>query len=191
MTRACGATSRSGLGRVIGSGWKPFWPIGTVPRSTSGGHGSSWPRPKAAARWRSCAGPACPSPASAPGGSGEPQPPCRRGRADARRGRSRAAGGGAMAENLPAGHKTLGADKGYDTPDFVMKLRELGITPQSRRTLTRRKPPGAASAIDGRTTRHAGYALSQRKTQAHRGDLRLAEDHRRRHRCWPARRRFA
>src|SRR5512132_2808330 len=41
--------------------------IGTAPRSMSGGHGSSSPRPKAAARWRSCAGPACPSPASGAG----------------------------------------------------------------------------------------------------------------------------
>jgi hypothetical protein len=35
----------------------------------------------------------------------------------------------AMAENLVAGHKTLGADKGYDTHDFVMEVREFGITP--------------------------------------------------------------
>ena len=34
-----------------------------------------------------------------------------------------------MAENLVAGHKTLGADKGYDTHDFVMEVREFGITP--------------------------------------------------------------
>ena len=35
----------------------------------------------------------------------------------------------AMAEAFPAGHKTLGADKGYDTHDFVMEAREFGITP--------------------------------------------------------------
>ena len=40
MIRACAAMSRSGLGRVIGSGWKLFWPIGTAPRSMFGGHGS-------------------------------------------------------------------------------------------------------------------------------------------------------
>jgi len=49
---------------------------------------------------------------------------------------------------------TLGADKGYDTADFVEELRTLNVRPhvaQKRR-----------SAIDGRTTRHAGYATSQR-----------------------------
>jgi hypothetical protein len=45
---------------------EPFWPIGTMPGSMSGGHASSR-RPKAAARWRSCVEPACPSPASGAG----------------------------------------------------------------------------------------------------------------------------
>jgi transposase len=50
---------------------------------------------------------------------------------------------------------TLGADKGYDAADFVEELRTLNVRPhvaQKRRH----------SAIDGRTTRHAGYATSQR-----------------------------
>ncbi len=53
---------------------------------------------------------------------------------------------------------TLGADKGYDTQDFVGKLRELQVTPHVAQNDTNRR-----SAIDGRTTRHEGYAVSQRK----------------------------
>ena len=51
---------------------------------------------------------------------------------------------------------TLGADKGYDTSDFVADLRAKCVTPH-----VAAKAKG--SAIDGRTTRHAGYAVSQRK----------------------------
>ena len=51
---------------------------------------------------------------------------------------------------------TLGADKGYDTADFVAELRTMYVTPH-----VAAKAKG--SAIDGRTTRHAGYAVSQRK----------------------------
>ena len=51
---------------------------------------------------------------------------------------------------------TLGADKGYDTSDFVMELREQAVTPHVAQNTGRR------SAIDGRTTRHSGYAVSQR-----------------------------
>lgn len=54
--------------------------------------------------------------------------------------------------------KTLGGDKGYDTKDFVAALRERSVTPHVSAN-TKRK---GGSAIDGRTTRHAGYALSQR-----------------------------
>ena len=50
---------------------------------------------------------------------------------------------------------TLGADKGYDTEDFVNELRTMNVTPH-----VAAKAKG--SAIDGRTTRHAGYAISQR-----------------------------
>lgn len=51
---------------------------------------------------------------------------------------------------------TLGADKGYDAADFVMELREINVTPHVAQNTTRR------SAIDGRTTRHPGYDVSQR-----------------------------
>jgi len=51
---------------------------------------------------------------------------------------------------------TLGADRGYDTRDFVAGVRKLGATPH----IARKK---RASALDGRTTRHAGYAVSQRR----------------------------
>jgi transposase len=69
----------------------------------------------------------------------------------------------AMAEALPAGHKTLGADKGYDARDFVMELRELGITPHVAQNAYETETARRRSAIDGRTTRHDGYALSQKK----------------------------
>jgi hypothetical protein len=51
-----------------------------------------------------------------------------------------------------------GADKGYDTRDFVAAARLLGVTPHVAQNTTNR-----ASAIDGRTTRHAGYAVSQQR----------------------------
>ena len=50
---------------------------------------------------------------------------------------------------------TLGADKGYDAEDFVNELKSMNVTPH-----VAAKSKG--SAIDGRTTRHAGYAISQR-----------------------------
>ena len=53
--------------------------------------------------------------------------------------------------------KTLGGDKNYDTQDCVAKLRERGVTPHVAQNTS-----GRRSAIDGRTTRHPGYALSQR-----------------------------
>ena len=51
---------------------------------------------------------------------------------------------------------TLGGDKGYDAADFVMELREINVTPHIACNTSRR------SAIDGRTTRHPGYAISLR-----------------------------
>ena len=53
--------------------------------------------------------------------------------------------------------ETLGADKNYDTRDFGRDCRAQGVTPHVAQNTAR---PGG-SAIDGRTTRHAGYALSQ------------------------------
>jgi len=50
---------------------------------------------------------------------------------------------------------TLGADKGYDTTDFVEDCRLLKATPHVAQNNTNR-----SSAIDGRTTRHAGYRKS-------------------------------
>ena len=53
--------------------------------------------------------------------------------------------------------RTVGADRNYDTKDFVADARAAGFTPHVAQNTTRRR-----SAIDGRTTRHAGYAISQR-----------------------------
>ena len=53
----------------------------------------------------------------------------------------------------------MGGDKGYDTADFVAECRNLRVTPHVAQNLER---PGG-SAIDARTTHHAGYAISQRK----------------------------
>ncbi|MSQ07045.1 MAG: IS5/IS1182 family transposase, partial [Dehalococcoidia bacterium] len=53
--------------------------------------------------------------------------------------------------------RTLGGDKGYDTQDCVAALRQRGVTPHVAQNTTNR-----SSAIDGRTTRHPGYAVSQR-----------------------------
>jgi transposase len=63
-----------------------------------------------------------------------------------------------MGEALPGTHRvTLGADKGYDARDFVDELRHMGITPHVAQNDTNRR-----SAVDERTTRHAGYQLSQK-----------------------------
>jgi len=60
--------------------------------------------------------------------------------------------------NLRGRHRiTVGADKAYDTQDFVQSLRTLKATPHVAQNCKGRK-----SAIDGRTTRHPGYAVSQR-----------------------------
>jgi hypothetical protein len=56
------------------------------------------------------------------------------------------------------GRVTLGGDKNYDTHDFVKDLRELEVTPHVAQNNTNRR-----SAIDGRTTRHGGYQISQQK----------------------------
>jgi hypothetical protein len=54
---------------------------------------------------------------------------------------------------------TVGGDKGFDTAGFVAECRNLHVTPHVAQN---DKRPGG-SAIDGRTTRHAGYAISQKK----------------------------
>ena len=54
--------------------------------------------------------------------------------------------------------KTLGSDKNYDTADCVADQRVRGVTPHVAQNTGRK----GGSAIDGRTTRHAGYAVSQR-----------------------------
>jgi hypothetical protein len=53
---------------------------------------------------------------------------------------------------------TVGGDKAYDTADFVADMRELGVTPHVAQNTN-----GRRSAIDGRTTRHPGYGVSQKK----------------------------
>jgi transposase len=53
---------------------------------------------------------------------------------------------------------TMGGDKAYDTREFVEELRKANVTPHVAQNDTRRK-----SAIDKRTTRHAGYGISQWK----------------------------
>lgn len=63
-----------------------------------------------------------------------------------------------MASALGGTHRvTLGADKNYDTQNCVADLRSARITPHIAQNTTNR-----SSAIDGRTTRHDGYAVSQR-----------------------------
>jgi transposase len=62
----------------------------------------------------------------------------------------------AMVEQIPGWRRvTLGADKGYDRQELVQQMREHRVTPHFARKQT--------SIIDRRTTRHPGYALSQRK----------------------------
>jgi hypothetical protein len=63
-----------------------------------------------------------------------------------------------MLGELKGNHQvTVGADRGYDTRDFVGCVRQLNVTPHVAQNTT-----GRSSAIDGRTVRHEGYALSQR-----------------------------
>jgi transposase len=60
---------------------------------------------------------------------------------------------------LTSRHVTVGADKLYDVAAWVAAVRCMGITPHVAQSTARR----GGSALDGRTVRHAGYALSQRK----------------------------
>jgi transposase len=65
-----------------------------------------------------------------------------------------------MMQNYAAGDKriTVAGDKGYDTRGFVEEVRALNATPHVAQNLGR----SGGSAVDGRTTRHPGYAVSQR-----------------------------
>jgi IS5 family transposase len=64
----------------------------------------------------------------------------------------------AMITAIPRQHRiTVGADKAYDTADFVADMRDLGATPH-----VTQNDKGRRSAIDGRTTRHSGYQVSLR-----------------------------
>jgi transposase len=62
-----------------------------------------------------------------------------------------------MMSDVPGGRVTLAGDKGYDYPAFVAELRHMHVTPHLAQNTTNRR-----SAVDGRTTRHPGYAISQR-----------------------------
>lgn len=65
-----------------------------------------------------------------------------------------------MLEQLPGDNRvTVGADKAYDTKDFVAECRNMRVTPHVAQNIKR----SGGSAIDERTTRHAGYAISQKK----------------------------
>jgi hypothetical protein len=60
-------------------------------------------------------------------------------------------------QQAPGRRRTVGADKAYDVHEFIDLTRQLGTTPHIAQNLAR---PGG-SAIDGRTTRHVGYAMTQ------------------------------
>jgi hypothetical protein len=65
----------------------------------------------------------------------------------------------ALVEAVPGRHRiTVGADKGYDAAALVGGLRRLKATPHIAQCITGRR----GSNLDGRTTRHSGYGLSQR-----------------------------
>jgi hypothetical protein len=63
-----------------------------------------------------------------------------------------------MVADRPGSHRiTLDADKAYDVAEFVADLRQYNVTPHGAQNTTNRR-----SAIDGRTTRHPGYAVNGR-----------------------------
>lgn len=65
-----------------------------------------------------------------------------------------------MIEQIPAKQRvTVGADKGYDTKEFVTECRQMKATPHVAQNTNRR----GGSAIDARTSRHGGYQISQQK----------------------------
>jgi transposase len=65
-----------------------------------------------------------------------------------------------MLEQVPGDSRiTVGGDKGFDTAEFVEQCRHMNVTPHVAQNDGRR----GGSAIDARTTRHAGYKVSQKK----------------------------
>jgi transposase len=65
-----------------------------------------------------------------------------------------------MLEQVPGDSRiTVGGDKGFDTAEFVEQCRHMNVTPHVAQNNGRR----GGSAIDARTTRHAGYEISQKK----------------------------
>jgi transposase len=65
-----------------------------------------------------------------------------------------------MLEQVPGdGQITVGGDKGFDTQEFVSECRHMNVTPHVAQNTNR----AGGSAIDARTTRHTGYAISQKK----------------------------
>jgi transposase len=65
-----------------------------------------------------------------------------------------------MLEQIPGNRRvTVGGDKGFDTADFIAECRHMQVTPHVAQNDTRR----GGSALDQRTTRHAGYRISQKK----------------------------
>jgi IS5 family transposase len=64
-----------------------------------------------------------------------------------------------MLDDLPGKHRvTVGGDKGFDTRQFAAECREMGVTPHVAQNIS----AGRRSSVDERTTRHAGYTISQR-----------------------------
>ena len=54
---------------------------------------------------------------------------------------------------------TVGGDRGFDTQEFIAECRHMNVTPHVAQNTAR----AGGSAIDGRTTRHTGYTVSQKK----------------------------
>jgi transposase len=66
----------------------------------------------------------------------------------------------AMLQDVPGSERvTVGGDKGFDTAEFVRECRNMRVTPHVAQNLARR----GGSSIDGRTTEHASYRISQKK----------------------------
>jgi transposase len=80
-----------------------------------------------------------------------------------------------MLEQVPGdGRITVGGDKGFDTQEFVAECRHMNVTPHVAQNTGR----AGGSAVDARTTRHAGYAVSQKKRKRIEECFGWAEGHR-------------